>query len=199
MKGCLFLREVELRNQALRLLRSLEKSKFYVIFYTSDYGCIECEILEKLIKEEGLEDLIDLKVIITHEEESLNLAEKLGIDYIPLLIVKKEDGILRIDDPSPEIQLEKLKEALRHRIELYNKLKKQYVEHARKISKLLGKEVIVDPKVIPLIIKRIEDYGKPYCPCRTSLDDRNICPCYWHIEELRKYGRCRCGLFKLKH
>jgi len=189
------LREVELRNQALRLLRSLEKSKFYVIFYTSDYGCIECEILEKLIKEEGLEDLIDLKVIITHEEESLNLAEKLGIDYIPLLIVKKEDGILRIDDPSPEIQLEKMKEALRHRIEFYNRLKKLYEVHARRISKLLGKEVKVNPKIIPLIIKQIEDYGKPYCPCRPQKNERTICPCFWHVDELKRYGRCRCGLF----
>jgi len=193
------MKEVELRRQALRVLRSLEKSRFYIVFYTSDYGCIECEILENLIKKEGLDDLIDLKVVITHEEESLDLAEQLGIDCIPLLIVKKEGEVLRIDDPNPEIQLKKLKELIKGRIELYNKLKKQYEEHARKISKLLGKEVVVNPKVIPLIIKRIEDFGKPYCPCRIERNERTICPCYYHVEELKRYGRCRCGLFRLNH
>jgi len=189
------MRVVELRREALSLLTALAKSKFVVFFYTSDYGCIECEILENLIREEGLEDLIDVKVIIPHDEESLELAEELGIDVIPLLVVKKEDGELRIDDVAPEKQLEKLKEALKHRIELYNKLKKQYEEHAKKISGLIGKRVVVNPKIIPLIIKNIEEHGKPYCPCRTARNEKTICPCYWHVEELRKHGKCRCGLF----
>ena len=197
--GCLLLREIELRREAVKVLERLKKSKFYVIFYTSDYGCAECEILEDLIKKEGLEDLIDLKVVITHEEESLDLAEELGIDYIPLLIVKKEDGVFRIDDPSPEEQLKKLKEAIKHRITLYNDLKKLYEEHAARISKFLGKKVVVNPRIIPLIIKQIEDYGKPYCPCRTQKNEKTICPCYWHVDELRIHGRCRCGLFFVKH
>jgi len=192
------MREIELRKEALKVLRSLEKSKFYVIFYTSDYGCAECEVLESLIKGEGLEDLIDLKVVITHDEESLDLAEELGIDSIPLLVVKKEGEVFRIDDPNPEIQLKKLKELIKHRIELYVKLKKFFEDHAKKISELLGKKVEVNPKIIPLVIKKIEDYGKPYCPCRVERNERAICPCFWHVDELRKYGRCRCGLFFVK-
>lgn len=193
------MREVELRRSALSLLKRLAKSRFAVLFYTADYGCAECDVLEGLIKKEGLEDLIDLKVVITHEEESLDLAEQLGIDTIPLLVVKKENGELRIDDFDPYEQFKKLKEVIRHRIELYNKLKKQYEEHARKISKLIGKEVVVNPKVIPLIIKQIEDYGKPYCPCRVERSERTICPCFWHVNELMRYGRCKCGLFIIKH
>ena len=189
------MRVVELREQALQILKSLKKSKFYVILYTSDYGCVECEILEELIRREGLEDLIDLKVVITHDEESLNLAERLGIDTIPLMVVRVRDGEIRIDDLNPEDQLRKLKEVIKHRIELYNKLRKQYEAHARKLSDFLGVEIAVNHKVIPYIIKRIEDYGKPYCPCRTTLDERNICPCFYHVDELRKYGRCKCGLF----
>jgi len=198
-RGCLLLREIELRRSTLSILKRLNKSKFVVIFYTADYGCVECEALEDLIKKEGLEDLIDLKVVITHEKESLDLAEQLGIDMIPLLIVKKENGELMIDDLDPHEQFKKLKEVISHRIELYNRLKKQYEEHARKISKLLGKKVVVNPKIIPLIIKRIEDFGKPYCPCRVERNERTICPCFWHVEELKRYGRCKCGLFIAKH
>jgi len=198
-RECIVLREVELRKNTLGLLRRLEKSRFYVIFYTADYGCAECEVLEELIRKEGLEDLIDLKIVITHDEESLNLAGELGIDGIPLLVVKNDNGVLRIDDFEPEEQFRKLKEVIRHRIELYNRLKKLYEEYARRISKLLGKEVKVNPKIIPLIIKQIEDYGKPYCPCRPQKNERTICPCFWHVDELKRYGRCKCGLFIVKH
>jgi len=191
------MKEVELRKQTLKILERLRRSRFYIVFYTADYGCPECEVLEELIRREGIEDLIDLKVVITHEEESLSLAEQLGVDGIPLLVVKKQDGVLKIDDPDPQEQLRKLKEVIKHRIELYNRLKKEYEEHAKKISSFLGTTIIVDPRIIPLIIKKIEDYGKPYCPCRTGYE-RNICPCYWHVEELRKHGRCRCGLFVAK-
>jgi len=198
-RGFTVLREIELRRETLSILERLNKSKFVVIFYTADYGCAECEVLEDLIRKEGIGDLIDIKIVITHEKESLDLAEQLGIDTIPLLVVKKENGELRIDDFEPEEQLRKLKEAIKHRIELFNKLKKRYEEHARKISKLLGKEVVVNPKVIPLIIKRIEDFGKPYCPCRVERNERTICPCYYHVEELKRYGRCKCGLFYVVH
>jgi len=198
-RGCLLLREIELRRSTLSILKYLDKSKFVVIFYTADYGCAECEVLEELIKKEGLEDLIDLKIVITHEEESLDLAEQLGIDTVPLLVVKKENGEFRIDDFDPHEQFRKLKEVIKHRIELYNKLKKQHDEHARKISKLLGKEVVVNPKIIPLIIKQIDKFGKPYCPCRIKRSERTICPCFWHVDELKRYGRCKCGLFMVKH
>ncbi|MHC1628862.1 MAG: ferredoxin-thioredoxin reductase catalytic domain-containing protein [Candidatus Nezhaarchaeales archaeon] len=174
------------------------KSRFAVILYTADYGCVECEVLEELIEKEKLKPFIDLKVVITHDEESLDLAERLGVDGIPLLIVKKEDGKLKIDDPDPQIQLKKLKEAIKHRIELYNKLKKQYEEHAKKLSQLLGKKVVVNHKVIPLIIKQVEEYGKPYCPCRIEKNEKTICPCYYHVEELKAYKRCRCGLFMIR-
>lgn len=193
------MREIELRRSTLSILKRFDKSKFVVIFYTADYGCAECEVLEDLIKKEGLEDLIDLKVVITHEKESLDLAEQLGIDTIPLLVVKKENGELRIDDFDPHEQFRKLKNEIKHRIELYNRLKKQYEEHARKISKLLGKDVVVNLRIIPLIIKQIEEYGKPYCPCRTQKNERTICPCFWHVDELKRYGRCKCGLFITKH
>lgn len=192
------LKEVELREETLKILNKIMKNKFAVILYTADYGCSECQILEELLRNEGLENLIDLKVIISHDAESLNLAEQFGVDTIPLIIVKNENNVLRIDDFNPLDQLEKLRQVIKHRIELYNDLKKRYEEHSVGLSKSLGKEVVVNHKVIPLIIKSIEEFGKPYCPCRVEKNEKTICPCHYHVEEIQKYGRCRCGLFQLK-
>ncbi len=190
---------VELRRENLGVLRAFERSRFYVVLYTADYGCAECEVLEELIKVEGLEDLIDLKVVVTHEEESIALALELGVDVLPLVVVGSGGSKLRIDDPDPIQILLKLKEVLRSRIELYETLRKQYEEYSRKLSEVLGRKVEVNYKLIPLLVKRVEDFGKPYCPCRTEISEKTVCPCVYHVEELRKYGRCRCGLFRLEN
>jgi len=50
------------------------------------------------------------------------------------------------------------------------------------------------------LVKREEKFGKPYCPCRIlsgkqKEDEKKICPCVWHINEIKKQGKCHCGLF----
>lgn len=46
-------------------------------------------------------------------------------------------------------------------------------------------------------------YGYSYCPCRIvtgkkEIDKYIICPCIYHKEEIKKQGRCHCGLFVKK-
>ncbi len=47
--------------------------------------------------------------------------------------------------------------------------------------------------------EHLEQYGKPYCPCKrhypldTELDP--VCPCSEAQEEINLGGRCECGLF----
>lgn len=50
------------------------------------------------------------------------------------------------------------------------------------------------------LLKNKEQYGEIYCPCRTitgnkALDKKNICPCFWHKEEIKKFKHCLCRLF----
>lgn len=63
-----------------------------------------------------------------------------------------------------------------------------------------------DPKLVEAIvnglIKNEEKYGpgKRYCPCRPVLGDEEqknkiICPCAFHLDEIKKDGKCHCGLF----
>jgi len=79
---------------------------------------------------------------------------------------------------------------------LYHRLKQKYQEHAEELSKQLGFKITVNHPFIVSIIKNIERYGKPFCPCRREHTPETICPCKYHVEELRKYGTCLCGLFK---
>ena len=59
--------------------------------------------------------------------------------------------------------------------------------HALYLSLRLRKHVKVQWWVANLVLRR-----GGYCPCRFV---KEKCPCRWRVEELKKYGRCRCGLF----
>ena len=55
-------------------------------------------------------------------------------------------------------------------------------------------------KVIRGLAKRKLKYGHQYCPCRMisedkEIDDKIICPCEFHIEEIERDGTCCCDLF----
>ena len=74
-------------------------------------------------------------------------------------------------------------------------LKVEIYAHALRLSDVLGVTVRVNPKVFNSLMKQLRKYGTPYCPCRFEKSRDTICPCKWHVKELIKYGRCRCGLF----
>lgn len=61
-----------------------------------------------------------------------------------------------------------------------------------------------DKKKVDLILiglaKRKKELGFAYCPCRVPSgnkegDEKIICPCAYHKEEIAKDGICLCGLF----
>jgi ferredoxin-thioredoxin reductase catalytic subunit len=54
--------------------------------------------------------------------------------------------------------------------------------------------------VIKGLIENEKRFGFRYCPCRVLSGDLEkdralICPCSYHLEELRKWGHCLCKLF----
>ena len=71
-------------------------------------------------------------------------------------------------------------------------------KHADMLSRILGLNVEVNPKVLKLVINSFYKYRKPYCPCRLRKTTENICPCIYHVEEILNNGRCKCGLFYVR-
>ncbi len=58
-------------------------------------------------------------------------------------------------------------------------------------------------RVIRGLVKRQQKFGKPYCPCRVvtgdpEKDDKCVCPCDYHMEEIARDGICYCRLFTSK-
>ena len=57
--------------------------------------------------------------------------------------------------------------------------------------------------IVKGLYKNLVRYGAEYCPCRPVTGDiiedtKNICPCVYHFEELRRDGICKCRLFVTK-
>jgi len=179
------------------LIERVGRRRKVVVVFSAEAGCADCEVFEELIKREGLEKFVDFIVYIPSDEDSLSLAVSYGIEAIPVVYVYEKGSTRRYDDPDPHVLLENLKKEISGRIQLYSDLKKLYFEHAQRLSTVLGRKVVVNEDIIPLIVARIEEYGLPYCPCRTELTPQALCPCYYHIEEIKRYGKCRCGLFRV--
>ncbi len=54
--------------------------------------------------------------------------------------------------------------------------------------------------VISALAKNLNSRGAKYCPCRALTgneqeDEKIVCPCVFHKEEVRTMGHCRCKLF----
>jgi len=79
-------------------------------------------------------------------------------------------------------------------------LKKEYKIYAKKEGfKLNPNEKIVDT-VVRRILENREKLGHGYCPCRRPTGDKKedekiICPCVFHKEEIELQGHCHCMLF----
>lgn len=80
----------------------------------------------------------------------------------------------------------------------------ELIKEYRIYSEGKGFKLNPDQKVLMVVLRGLlnneEKYGKRYCPCRRvkgvyEKDSGNVCPCAYHLEEIKKNGRCLCGLF----
>jgi len=84
---------------------------------------------------------------------------------------------------------------------------KQLEEVYRKYAESQGFKLNTDKKFLRKLLKgQLENQkklGSRYCTCKARTGDFNIdkniiCPCKAHKDEIKKMGRCWCGLFLKK-
>lgn len=80
------------------------------------------------------------------------------------------------------------------------KLKEICRKHAESIGAKLNPNREVLDVLLEGLLRNEEKYGYRYCPCRVvsgdpEKDKKIICPCWYHLLEIEKMGRCWCGLF----
>jgi len=84
--------------------------------------------------------------------------------------------------------------------ELKKKMLEIYIEYAES----QGIKMNPDEKRVDIIleglVRKKDMNGKFYCPCRIlegndEKDDPKVCPCLWHLDEIKNDGMCHCQLF----
>ncbi len=74
------------------------------------------------------------------------------------------------------------------------------LEYASKRGYKLNPDQEMLERIIKGMIKIEENKGQRYCPCRLvtgdkAADEKIICPCVYHEQEIAEHGHCHCYLF----
>lgn len=75
--------------------------------------------------------------------------------------------------------------------------------HAKKKGFKMNPDKVVVENLAKGLLEREKKFGYKYCPCRRITgnlkeDEKIICPCIYHIDEIKKEGHCLCWLFTVK-
>ncbi len=80
------------------------------------------------------------------------------------------------------------------------KLSRLFEEHALKYKVALNPDKAIVGQIVERLLANDEKYGHKFCPCRPPSGDIEkdrliICPCVYHLDEVRLSGKCLCQLF----
>ena len=76
----------------------------------------------------------------------------------------------------------------------------EYEEYAQANGFQLNPNLQIVQGVVKGLLQRKETSGERYCPCRKMTnnkeeDQKIICPCVYHKDEISNDGHCHCNLF----
>ena len=79
----------------------------------------------------------------------------------------------------------------------------EYEVHAEKHGFILNPNKKIVEHIVRAILKKEKECGHGYCPCRVVTgnikeDQKIVCPCVYHLDELKDQGYCHCRLFVKK-
>jgi ferredoxin-thioredoxin reductase catalytic subunit len=76
----------------------------------------------------------------------------------------------------------------------------EYQKYAQKQGFKLNPNQKIRERIIKGLLEREKKFGQRYCPCRKITgnkkeDEKIICPCSFHLQEIKEKGHCLCFLF----
>ena len=153
-------------------------------------GCVPCFILTPIL-EKIAEDYKDKLILAKADLDVVpNIAQKLGIDRVPMVVLFKEgkpvSGFIGVR-PEPVIR-EILDKMLADGLE---KAIQEYQEYADRNGFKLNPDRKAVERLVSGLLANEKKYKARYCPCRRMV----LCPCQSSREEIEKDGHCYCGLF----
>ena len=80
---------------------------------------------------------------------------------------------------------------------------KEYEWYAEKNGFKLNPDRKLVENIVRALLKKEKIEGCRYCPCRVAKGDKEedkkiICPCIYHLDEVKQKGQCICRLFVAK-
>ncbi len=185
---------IDLTDENFEKEISVVEKPVLVDFWMED--CFPCKIIVPVL--EKLAQEFEGKIIFgkVNLNRALLSAQKYGINAAPTIVLfingKPVGGFLGL---KPE-------EVIRTWLE-ENLLFQEYRAYAEKNGFSLNPDRRITETIIRSLLARKKEFGERYCPCRKISGNREedkkiICPCIYHLEEIKEQGKCLCGLFVKK-
>jgi len=173
--------------------------------------CGPCEVLGPII-EKVVKDFSDkIELFKANVDEFPLVSNKFNVDRIPNVVLFKNGEVVDsfIGLMSESETKKWLENALKNNAETtkpedVQKLKDEFIKQSEEYAKKSGFNLNPDKKTVERIFNGLfeneKKYGKKYCPCRRVTgnpeeDEKKVCPCFWHKDEIAKDGNCFCRLF----
>lgn len=160
-------------------------------------------VLEKVAKE------LEGKLILAKAnlDDIPKTAQLLGVERIPTVVLfengKAKSGFVGVRPESAikewlaEMMGENSNEDNQKKID---EMIKWYENYAKENGFKLNPDKAAVERVMKGLLANEKKYGQKYCPCRRvsqnkEADAKNICPCVYHKDEIKKDSTCFCRLF----
>ncbi len=158
-------------------------------------------ILEKIAKESNGEFILE-KVNVDFFPLT---CQKFGINVMPTVVLFKEGNPVSgftglISEAAVKEWLQKTLATESNDAAAMANIVKDSEVYAKKAGIKLNPNTKVVENIHKGLLNNEKKYNKRYCPCRRVTgnaleDEKSVCPCFWHLEEIAKDGKCLCGLF----
>ena len=82
----------------------------------------------------------------------------------------------------------------------FEKIMKDVRSYSVKSGYPLNPNAGIVEAIVKGLARNKETKGEAFCPCRPitgkkEIDRKSICPCTYHPDEIRRNGKCHCGLY----
>jgi len=165
--------------------QAVKKEGLVLVDFFAEW-CSPCSVLGPML-EKIEKDMEKRFTLLKADVNTLPLtSQKFQVDRIPMVILFDKGNAV-----SGFIGL-KSEEEIRQLLENY-----WYQAFAKKNGYKLDSN---SQAVIRGLLANEKKYGKKYCPCRRvtgdkEQDEKIVCPCVYHKDEIKKDGHCFCRLF----
>jgi len=167
--------------------------------------CQPCFILAPIL-EKVAGDYKDKLILAKADlDRTPNVAQKLGINQIPTVILFKKgkplSGFIGVrPEPAVKELLDKMLADASEKPDEIEKVIQGYREFAEKNGFKLNPDQEAVKRLAKGLLENEKKYGQRYCPCRRvsgnpEEDKKKICPCDFMRSEIAEQGHCLCGLF----